>query len=48
MDKSIALKWILDCGVIAIFRAASSAGLVEAAEAVHHARHLALGIFYGK
>ena len=34
MDKSTALKRILDCGVIAIFRAASSTGLVEAAEAI--------------
>ena len=34
MDKSTALKRILDCGVIAIFRAASPVGLVEAAEAI--------------
>jgi 2-dehydro-3-deoxyphosphogluconate aldolase/(4S)-4-hydroxy-2-oxoglutarate aldolase len=34
MDKSTALKRILDGGVIAILRAASPAGLVEAAEAI--------------
>lgn len=34
MDKFAALKRILDCGVIAIIRAAKSAGLVEAADAI--------------
>ncbi len=34
MDKSIALRRILDGGVIAIFRAADSTGLVDAAEAI--------------
>ena len=34
MDKFVALKRILDCGVIAIVRASSSDGLVEAAEAI--------------
>ena len=34
MDKIIALQHILDCGVIAIFRAANPIGLVAAAEAI--------------
>jgi len=34
MDKFAALKRILDCGVIAIIRASSSEGLVEAADAI--------------
>lgn len=34
MDKFVALKRILDCGVIAIVRAPSSEGLIQAAEAI--------------